>query len=135
MKKDKEAQEKYLEFQMLQQQLEAMHKYLEEIEGKRAEFHQAQQCLRELEKASPGSELFVPITQGIFAKANIQDTSELLVNVGANTAVTKSIPQVTELIKSQIGEIETVRIQLGGNIEKLTERINSLVEELQAISE
>ena len=134
MKNDKEVQKKYAEFQLLQQQLESIQKYIEELDIKQNEFQQTKEGMNKLEKVKSGSELFVPIAQGIFVKARLNDMDEILVNVGANIAVAKSIPKVTELMENQIGEIQNIRIQLDESVEKITERLNILLGELQVLS-
>ena len=129
MVKNKDAKEKVMEFQLLQQQLEQMQKYLEEIELKLLEFHKTKESLSEMASLKPGSEAFIPLAQGIFAQGNINETSTLLVNVGADIAVTKTIPQVKELIDRQVSELSEVKEQLDGNVIQLTHRLNELLEE------
>ena len=132
MSKENEAQEKYMEFQLLQQQLEQMQKYNEELEGKLAEFYKTKESLNEMNGITGEAEMFVPLAQGIFTKAKVNGMNELLVNVGANTAVVKSIPHVVELIERQMKEIAEIKEQLDENVMKITQRLNQLVEEIQS---
>ncbi len=132
-KRENKAKEKYMEFQILQQQLEQMQKYLEELNEKLAEFHQTKEALRDLEKVKQNSEVFVSVAQGIFAKAKLQNPNELLINVGANSAVAKTIPQVIEMIDTQMSEIEKIQVQIDGNVARITQRINKIFGELQAL--
>ena len=127
--KTKNSKEKVVEFQLLQQQLEQMQKYLEEIELKLLEFHKTKESLSEMASLKPGSEAFIPLAQGIFAHGKIEETSTLLVNVGADIAVTKTIPQVKELIDRQIAELSEVKEQLNSNALQLTHRLNELLKE------
>ena len=129
MAKNKDAKEKVMEFQLLQQQLEQMQKYLEEIELKLLEFHKTKESLSEMASLRSGSEAFIPLAQGIFAQGKIDETSTLLVNVGADIAVTKTIPQVKELIDKQVTELSEVKEQLDGNVLQLTQRLHALLEE------
>jgi prefoldin alpha subunit len=123
------SKEKVMEFQLLQQQLEQIQKYLEEIELKLLEFHKTKESLSEASSIASGSDVFVPLAQGIFARGKIDEPSTLLVNVGADIAVTKTIPQVTELIDRQVSELSEVKEQLDGNVIQLTHRLNELLEE------
>lgn len=129
MDKTENSREKVVEFQLLQQQLEQMQKYLEEIEMKLLEFHKTKESLSEVSSIKSGSESFIPLAQGIFARGKLDDTSTLLVNVGADIAVTKTVPQVKELIDRQVAELSEVKEQLNGNVLQLTSRLNELLEE------
>ncbi len=128
----KKSKEKYVEVQILQQQLEHLQKYTEELQTKQAEFAQAQETLQEFKNAKDDQETFIPVSSGIFVKAKIQDKSHLLVNVGANVAVTKTVPEVIHLLNTQITEVETLREQLGISITRLSERMDKILEELRS---
>ena len=130
-KESEEAREKYMEFQLLQQQLEQMQKYNEELESKLAEFIKTKESLNELNGIHEAGEMFVPLAQGIFTKAKVHGMDELLVNVGADIAVTKSIPEVVDLIERQMKELAEIKEHLDENALKITERLNKLVEEIQ----
>lgn len=130
--KDKQAmQEKYMEFQAMQQQLNNIQKYNEELQAKVFEFHQAKESINQLKDVKKGTELLVPAAQGIFIKSALQDTDELIVNIGANTAVGKTIPQVIELLDSQIKEIENIQLQIDESAVSITERLNQLLQEIK----
>jgi len=131
--KEEQAQEKYLEFQLLQKQLEQLQGHLEEVQTKIVEFHQTRDALHELQGVKQDADCFVSVAQGIFARARLQQPDELLINVGAETAVVKTIPQVVELLNRQIAEVAQLHEQLESNMGKLSERINMLVEEIQQL--
>ena len=133
MSPENKEQEKYMEFQLLQQQLEQMQRYNEELEGKLAEFNKTKESLNEMNGITGETELFVPLAQGIFTKAKVNGMKELLVNVGANIAVTQSIPNVVDLIERQMKEIAEIKEKLDENAMKITQRLNQLVEEIQAV--
>ncbi|HLD33085.1 MAG TPA: prefoldin subunit alpha [Candidatus Nanoarchaeia archaeon] len=124
--------EKMVEFQMLQQQLELMQKYSEELDEKIVEFSKTKTSLEEISTIKSDADLLVPIAQGIFAQVKAADIHHLIVNVGANTMVTKKIPQVTALIEKQIDEVTSIKQKIEENTEKLAERLNGMLEEMQA---
>ena len=121
-----------MEFQVLQQQLEQVQKYNEELESKLAEFNSTKESLKEM-KEIKDAEMFVPLAQGIFTKAKVSAVNELLVNVGANTAVVKPIPQVIELIERQMKEVAEIKEKLDENAMQITQRLSALVEEIKAL--
>jgi prefoldin alpha subunit len=129
---DKHAREKIVEFQLLQQQLEQMQKHNEELKSKLAEFHKTKMTLKEMKEIKNGTELFVPIAQGIFTKVKMHD-SELLVNVGANTTVKKNIPHVIKLIDQQLKDVKEIKEKMDDNAAKVTKRLHKLAEEIQSL--
>lgn len=123
-------QEKYLEFQMLQQQMEQLSKYLEELSGKIEEFILTKDNLNSLGKTSVNTETMLSVAPGIFAKGELKDNQNFVVNVGANIMVEKTIPQIEGLLDKQIKEVEEVRAQLDGNLLEMNQKMNSLIKEL-----
>ena len=130
--KEKKAQEMYMEFQMLDQHIKQMQKQLEMVTHQLIELNATSSSLDEFRKIGPGKEIFVPLSSGIFAKAGIKDTSELLVNIGANVAVKKDIDSTKKLIQSQMEEIRKIQKQMVDELEKLTSHAAQLEMQLQS---
>ena len=130
--KEKKAQEMYMEFQMLDQHIKQMQKQLEMVTHQLIELNATSSSLDEFRKIGPGKEVFVPLSSGIFAKAGIKDTSEVLVNVGANVAVKKDIESTKRLIQSQMEEIRKIQKQMVDELEKLTSHAAQLEMKLQS---
>ena len=131
MDQEKQIQQKYLEFQMLQQQAEQIHQYIQELDAKFSEYNQTKEALSELKKLKPGSEIFAPVAPGMFVKAELKDTNELFVNIGANAAAIKDLPQATELINRQISAVQQTQSQLDSKLAKLSQQIEEIVKQLQ----
>ncbi|MBW2994717.1 prefoldin subunit alpha [Candidatus Woesearchaeota archaeon] len=130
MTDEKQLQEKYLEFQMLQQQMEQLSKYLEELSGKIGEFNLTKENIKSLGKAAPDTESLISVAPGIFAKGELKENEKFVINVGANILVEKTIPQIEGVLDKQIKEIEEVRAQLDGNLIEMNQKMNSLIKEL-----
>ena len=97
------------------------------------ELNATNNSLNEFDKLSAGKELFVPLSSGIFAKASIKDTSELLVNVGANVAVKKDVASTKKLIQKQMEEIKKIQKQMINDLEKMTNHAAQLERQLQGM--
>ena len=132
---EEEVKEKYMEFQMLKGQMEQLIGYVEQVTEKIAELTTTKQALDELSEVSSGTEAFVPLSQGIFVKAKLGNTSELLVAVGGETAVAKSVDQVKKIIDTQILDAQETHLKLQENIQKIHGRIPELMKELQDVQE
>ena len=105
-------QKKYLEYQLLQGQLNQTQKQLQLLDDQLVEVIYTQQSLDELKGIKPGTEVLVPVISGIFATAKLGKVDELTVNVGAGTAVTKTIGSTKEMLAKQLLEIQKLRAQL-----------------------
>ena len=131
--KEKKAQEMYMEFQMIDQHIKQLQKQLQAITQQLMEFESTSMSLEDLQKVPSGKEIFVPLSSGIFTKATIKDTSELLVNVGANVIVSKDIASTKKLISNQIEEVRKLQKRMMDDLEKMTEKAAKIEEELQAL--
>ncbi|MBD3304638.1 prefoldin subunit alpha [Candidatus Woesearchaeota archaeon] len=132
-KKEEDAQvmqQKYMEMQMIDQQLKQIQQQLHAVEQQSMEVESVIDALGSILKVEPGSDILVPLSSGIFVKAKIQDNRELLVNVGSNTTVSKSVPEVEEMLKKQLGELEKVKKDMTGKFSELANKMQALQAEL-----
>ncbi|MBR9692086.1 prefoldin subunit alpha [Candidatus Woesearchaeota archaeon] len=138
MEEDKEKQQvlqqKYMEMQMLSQQMQQMQKQIELLNNQMQELVLTKQALDDISKTETGTEIKVPLASGIFIKAEIKDNKEVMVNVGAGTAVKKTIPQAKELIDNQIKEITDFSQQSEGNLNKLAAKAQTIEKELAELT-
>lgn len=93
--------EKYLQFQLVQQQIEHLSQQVEILDHQQATVKVSLRAISTLATSPVGKELLAPIADGIFLKGELRDNQELIVNVGAGVAVEKSIPDVITLLKEQ----------------------------------
>ena len=131
--KEKKAQEMYMQFQMLEQRIKQQQQQLESITSHLMELNATSSSLEEFGKISEGKEVFVPFSSGIFAKANIKDVSELLVNVGANVVVKKDISSTKSIIRNQIEEIKKIQKQMINDLENMTNHAAQIEMKLQSL--
>jgi prefoldin alpha subunit len=128
-KKEEDAQlmqQKYMEMQMIDQQLKQIQQQLHAVEQQSMEVESVIDALGSISKVEPGSDILVPLSSGIFVKAKIQDNKELLVNVGSNTTVSKSVPEVQEMLKKQNQELDRVKKDLTDNFTKFANKMQAL---------
>ena len=110
-------QEKYMEYQMLEEQLKQAQEQVQTLSKQKEELEGLKEAVMEIGKTKEGNEMFVPISSGIFVKAQIKDNKELLVNVGDNVVVPKSIHDAVALIKKQKEEIEKYEATMAQNLQ------------------
>ncbi len=128
-----ELQQKYMEFQMMSQQANQMKEQLQAFEQQAEDLNKVLECLTEIENTKLGTEILIPMSSGIFLKAELKDNKEVNVNVGSNVSVKKSIPKTKDLITTQIKEIESLKQRLNTNLQLMGSRAKELEAELESL--
>lgn len=131
--KKKELQEKYIELQLYGEQLAQLQKQMELIEEQLMELRYVIQSLGETKNLKVGTELLVPIASGIFLKADLKDKENLIVNVGANTVVTKTVDEAKALLEKQFGELENQHKKVLTGMMTISERAQGLEAEMNEL--
>lgn len=129
----KKVQQKYLELQLLDHQMKQVQKQVEAIERQAMELEEVQQNLDALSTSKPGSDMWVPISSGIFLKARLEDTQHLAVNVGSNTVVRKDIPATKALLAAQATDMRRFQAELVEQFERMAARAAAVQAELQDV--
>lgn len=132
---NKEMQKKYLELQLIDHQIKQIQKQIEMIESQLVELESVSQSLDEMGTVEPGTEILVPISGGVFVKAELKDNKELIVNVGAGTSVTKTIPETLKMIAVQTNEIVKAREELLVQLQIIVSKARKIQEELEKMQE
>lgn len=108
-----------MEYQMLQEQLNKMTEQSETLKKQQEELEGIKEAILSIQQTKVGNEMFVPISSGIFIKAEIKETDELLMNVGDNIVVPKNIKDAIALIQKQQNEINGYEKTMQQNIQML----------------
>ena len=91
--------------------------------------------LEGLEKENKGAQLFVPIGGGSYVKAKLETTEKIVVGIGADVAVERSIKETEVEFKVRIDEMEKTRETLGQQLNQVVGRMQenrSTMEEISA---
>ena len=133
MENEKKAQELYMQLQMIQENAKQIYKQLQMAESQLMELVMTIQSLDEFRQIKEKTEIFVPLNSGIFAKAELKNADELLVNVGANVAVKKDISSTKKLVERQLEQLRDIRERMASDLKKLTMQGGMIEEELQKL--
>lgn len=118
---DEIQKQKYMQFQMMQQQMEELSKHLENLNEQNAELDISIQAMRELEKTPLDTEFLAPIANGIFVKSELKDNLKLVVNVGSGVTVERTVLEVIKLLVEQ----KSVLLQNKLEVESLLQQVNN----------
>lgn len=81
--------------------MEKIQEHLQLMAQHHAELEISQNALKQLGEAKVGTEVLASIADGIFIRADLKDNQKVIVNVGSNTTVERSIPEAIDLLKQQ----------------------------------
>lgn len=124
-------QQKYLQFQLYQQQIEKVSQQLEVFTQQFADLEVSQEALEKLKTLPLDNEILALLAPGIFIKASLKDNRNLIINVGANLTVEKTPAQVLEMLESQKRELEAAISQSDALLQAFTQQALKLYRELE----
>ncbi|MEM4245165.1 MAG: prefoldin subunit alpha [Candidatus Nanoarchaeia archaeon] len=127
--------EKYLELQILNQQIRQLQQHIANLENQVMELEVLEDNLEEIKKVKEGGEILVSLGAGIFAKANLKDNKKVIMNVGANTMVKKEIDEAKKIVKDQIDQVKDLIEDITLELEKAAVRVQSTQREIQSMIE
>jgi prefoldin alpha subunit len=99
-----------------------------------AELRVSSMTLEGLEKEKKDAELFVPIGGGSYVKARLETSKKVIVGIGADVAVEKSVKETKEELQARIAELEKTRDALGQQFNQVIEKIQENRSQLESIS-
>ncbi len=118
--------EKLLELQMFDQQIKQLEDQMRRIEEQILEINTLIDSISELKTVKTGQEILVPVANGIFANAKIDDTKILKVNVGGGVVVEKTIDETINMLKDQIKSVEGYREEMFLELQKIVMKASEL---------
>jgi prefoldin alpha subunit len=124
-------QQKYVEYQLIAQQVEQIEQYLKAVENQLVSIQEITKGLRDFKKILPGTKILVPIQNGIFAEAELKANSDLKVNIGSQVIVKKNVDDTIQMMQIQKESIMKQKIELMSQYDQLTHAMKTLQKELQ----
>lgn len=129
--KDLEKLQQYqMKLQVLDQQMRQVQENLGHLNRQRTELTVIEHSLEELKGIEIGKEILIPVSSGIFAKAELKNNSKLLVNVGGNTTVERTVDETKNMISSQKEEITKLEQDMQNQLKQLAEEALGIESEI-----
>jgi prefoldin alpha subunit len=91
--------------------------------------------LEGIKKEQNAASLLVPIGGGSYVKSKLADSEKLIVGIGANVAVEKTISETQEIFQLRLDRLEKVRNSLQQQLEEFATKITQIRTQLQTLSE
>jgi len=112
-----------VELRILEGTAEALQSRVNLVNAALTELTIASMTLEGLEKEKKATPLFVPIGGGSYVKAKLESAEKVIVGIGANVAVERTIKEAKENLGNRISELEKTRTTLGQQFAQVLEKI------------
>ena len=124
-----------VELRMLEGTAEALQSRVNLVNAALTELRVASMTLEGLEKEKKDAQLFVPIGGGSYVKAKLGSADKVVVGIGADVAVERTMKEARENLEKRIAELEKTRTSLGQQFAQVVGKIRedrTRLEELTA---
>lgn len=123
--------ELYAELKELDNEIKKANSHIENIDEQVAELQSNKKILGKFADLNIGDELRVPLVSGVYFKAELKDTKNVMVNVGANVTVEKSPQEVIEILGGQVAELVEYKSTLVTQMKELIVRIEEIQKQVE----
>ncbi|HII15314.1 MAG TPA: hypothetical protein HA362_03290 [Nanoarchaeota archaeon] len=128
---EEEAQQKYLEYQMLNNQVRQLMQEIQSMEQQVKELEMLVEGVEELGKAKAGTEILSSLGGGIYVKTTLTNNNEILINSGARIMTTKTRDEAKALLSEQLEQVKKVVAQMQADFQGGVQRLVVLESDLK----
>jgi len=126
-----ELQQKYYEFQVLNENVQKIQQQIALVKKQIEELERVDSALANALSSNKDSKLLCPLGAGIYLKSEMKDTTEIVMGVGAGVCVTKNSEEAKEQVETQLKEMRDILSQLENEIIIKTNELQVLQRRLQ----
>jgi len=112
-----------VELRMLEGTAEALQSRVNLVNAALTELRVSSMTLEGLEKEKKDAQLFVPIGGGSYIKARLGSADKVVVGIGADVALERTMKEAKENLGNRIAELEKTRTSLGQQFAQVVEKI------------
>ncbi len=113
-----EKQQQIMKLQYLQKHIEQISEKTGEINAQLLDINISKNALAQIRETKVGTSILTQVANGIFVKTKLDNNEKLIVNIGADTTVEKTVPQVIEMLADQEQKMQKHLEELEGMIEQ-----------------
>lgn len=130
-KNEKETQEKYVEFQILSNQLKQLQQQFLNLDSHVLELTSLLNSINKISEIKEEQDSLIPLGSGIYLEGKIKAPKDAIITVGANIAVKKSIEDTRKLVERQLEEMKNLVAETEHQMEYLNEHLFNLKKEIE----
>jgi len=135
---EQELQSKLMEVEIIKQQLGQMDQQRAQINARLMDAEAAAKTIADMKDVDGKVDILVPVGGGMFSKATVSDVGKLIVHVGADIAVEKTLPEAKALADEMKSGYEKMFNEIDKDIQNLQahgESIYSMIEQQSQASQ
>jgi prefoldin alpha subunit len=133
MSKEK-LQEKYVLYQLLNQNLESLKQQMELVEQQFIEVRSTMLSIDDLKKIGEKNEILIPLGSGCYGNGKVTDSGGVLVNVGAGIFMNKKSMDAESFLNERVKELENASNEIQAQMERIAKQMNELGVEIQEMA-
>lgn len=127
---EKQIQQKYIELQIIEQQMKQYQQELLTLQVQLQELVSLEESLKSIE-SSKNNKILTTLSPGVFVKTELKNAKEVLMNVGSGVVVPKTTKETLDITKDQILKIQAMAHKLEQDLQLFVQHAVSLQKELQ----
>lgn len=129
--KQKEMEEKFIMYQLLQKQLEMFREQAMQLEKGFIEIETTKQSVEDFQKLKTVNDIMIPLGSGYYIEGKITNLEKVLMSPGANIMLEKDLKSAHESLEDKKKEIEKIGKNLQDKMNEVVQKINNLAPELE----
>ena len=123
-----------VELRILEGTAETLQSRINLVRAALTELRIASMTLEGIEKEKKNAPLFVPIGGGSYIKAKLESPKEVIVGIGADVAVERTMKEARKNLENRIAELEKTRNTLGQQLNDVIGKIREHRAELEEVT-
>lgn len=123
-----------VELQYLEGTAQAIQQRIGLIDAAMTEMQVANSTIEGLRNESVDTDVLMPIGGGSYIRAKLADNEKLIVGIGADVAIEKTLPEALESYNIRFSELQKARSALEQQIARVAARLEKGREELQKLA-
>ncbi|MDP7282298.1 MAG: prefoldin subunit alpha [Candidatus Undinarchaeales archaeon] len=128
---DNDFQQKYMQYNVCKQQAQGLMKEISVLNQTAQSLSTAKEVLLTVDAAKDKSEVLIPVGGNTFLKAKMDDTNNVLMGVGSDVVLKKSVSDARSSIDEQLANLNSAGDKLAGEMKALEDKMKVLEPELQ----
>ena len=128
---EKDMQRKYLQMQLMKQQLNGLLEEKSILDEKRSEIMISIEATKKLGSIGKGQEIWAPLGSAAFARSDIKDTEKVMIGIGAGVVVERNKDDAVGILEQRLGELDELDHTMTAEINKFSDQITNIEIELQ----
>lgn len=131
----KELQTKYIQLQMMKQQMATFAEQKQLVDEKSSELIIALDTLNKLRDIKKGTEIWNPVGGSVFVASGIMDVDKVLVGIGAGIVLKKLRTAAIDILQLRLNELTELDKNIITEIRNFSQQAERLETEVQQLAE